>query len=138
MNVYASMLYTGLARRTTRFVCLWLAPQEYVNTCSPRRVVRRPQRHSGGGGPALKVATRVAASTPPKHLDIFKGAPLRLPTPCAKSNAPPPAHVLPPGRMDRLGGVSAFAGVETTSFTWGLCQALTNGGSRYQENCETR
>jgi len=34
------------------------------------------------GGPAPKAATRVAASTPPlKHLDIFKGAPLRLPTP---------------------------------------------------------
>jgi len=38
-----------------------------------------PQRHSGGGGPAPKAATRVAASTPPKHLDIFKGAPLWLP-----------------------------------------------------------
>jgi len=38
--------------------------------------------HSGGGGPALKVATMVAASTPPpKHLDIFKEAPLRLPKP---------------------------------------------------------
>jgi len=37
------------------------------------------QRHLGGGGPALKAATRVAASTPPpKHLDIFKGAPLRV------------------------------------------------------------
>jgi len=39
-------------------------------------------RHSGGGGPALKAATRVAASPPPpKHLDIFNGAPLRLPKP---------------------------------------------------------
>jgi len=43
---------------------------------------RRPQRHSGGGGPALKADTRVAASTtPPKYLDIFQGAPLRLPKP---------------------------------------------------------
>jgi len=34
------------------------------------------------GGPALKAATRVAASTPPpKHLDIFKGAPRRPPKP---------------------------------------------------------
>ena len=42
----------------------------------------RPQRHSRGGGPAPKAATRVAASTPPpKHLDVFKGAPLRLPKP---------------------------------------------------------
>jgi len=32
--------------------------------------------------PALKAATRVAASTPPpKHLNIFKGATLRLPKP---------------------------------------------------------
>ena len=37
---------------------------------------------TGGGGPALKAAIKVAASTsPPRHLDIFKGAPLRLPKP---------------------------------------------------------
>jgi len=36
----------------------------------------------GGGGPTPQAATRVAASTPPpKHLDIFQGAPLRLPKP---------------------------------------------------------
>jgi len=29
---------------------------------------RRPQRHSGGGGPAPKAATRVAASTPPPSI----------------------------------------------------------------------
>jgi len=29
---------------------------------------RRPQRHSGGGGPAHKAATRVAASTPPPSI----------------------------------------------------------------------
>jgi len=40
---------------------------------------RRPQRHSRGGGPAPKAATRVAASIPPpKLLDIFQGAPLWL------------------------------------------------------------
>jgi len=35
------------------------------------------------GGPAPKAATTVAAAStpPPKHLDIFKGAPLRLPKP---------------------------------------------------------
>jgi len=27
-----------------------------------------PQRHSGGGGPAPKAATRVAASTPPPRI----------------------------------------------------------------------
>ena len=39
--------------------------------------------NSGGGGPAPKAVTRVAAPTPPprKHLDIFKGAPRRLPEP---------------------------------------------------------
>jgi len=42
---------------------------------------RRPQRHSGGGGSAPKAATRVGVDSAPKHLDIFQGAPLRLPKP---------------------------------------------------------
>jgi len=41
---------------------------------------RQEPNDVGGGGPAPQAATRVAASTPPlKHLDIFQGAPLRLP-----------------------------------------------------------
>ena len=40
-------------------------------TCLPldtRVSSRRPQRHSGVGGPAPKAATRVAASTPPPSI----------------------------------------------------------------------
>ena len=31
-------------------------------------VLRRPQRHSGGGGPAPQAATRIAASTSPPSI----------------------------------------------------------------------
>jgi len=43
---------------------------------------RRPQRHTGGGGPAPKAAIGSRhRPPPPKHLDIFKGIPLGLPRP---------------------------------------------------------
>ena len=38
--------------------------------------------NTGGGGPALEAATESRRRPPPpKHLDIFKGAPRRLPKP---------------------------------------------------------
>jgi len=51
--------------------------------------------------PPPKAATRVAASTPPpKHLDIFQGAPLRLPKPL--SDQFPVRVLVPPSYINRL------------------------------------
>ena len=49
--------------------------------CRCPTVGGRPQRHTGGGGLALKAARGSRRRLPPKHLDTFKGAPRRLPKP---------------------------------------------------------
>ena len=60
------------------FICMYMYMYMYMDNL--RRM--KPCGHTGSGGPVHNAAIESRRRLPPpKHLDIFKGAPFRLPTP---------------------------------------------------------